>query len=48
MTPSCGKYGSKSYNCETLLGPGARCALVNLTCCGVQTTSAYCMIDIQP
>lgn len=48
MGSECGNYGSKEYNCEDLLGPGARCRLIDLECCGVQTTSGYCYFEIQP
>jgi len=38
----CGVHNSKTYNCEQVAGPGATCKLVELTCCGVETTSGYC------
>ena len=44
----CGHYGNKEYNCEKLLGKGARCKLIELDCCGVATTSGYCSIDVEP
>ena len=43
---ACGKYGDKTYNCEDLLGKGAKCKLIDLTCCGVKTTSGYCDLDV--
>lgn len=43
---NCGHYSNKEYNCEKLLGEGARCKLVDLDCCGVATTSGYCYLDI--
>ncbi|XOV77567.1 MAG: hypothetical protein ACFHVJ_11460 [Aestuariibacter sp.] len=46
ISPNCSSYEDKTYNCETLLGKGARCKLIELTCCGVRTTSAQCDIDI--
>ena len=46
LPTDCGTYGDKDYDCEKLLGKGARCKLVQMDCCGVATTSAYCYLDI--
>ncbi len=40
---TCSTYSDKQYDCEKLLGPGAKCQLIELTCCGVKTTSAFCV-----
>jgi hypothetical protein len=42
----CDTYSDKQYDCEKLLGKGAKCKLVEMDCCGVATTSAYCYLDI--
>ncbi|GAB4193077.1 MAG: hypothetical protein Tsb002_23290 [Wenzhouxiangellaceae bacterium] len=43
---NCDDYGNKTYNCEELLGEGATCRLIEMDCCGVATTSAYCHIEL--
>lgn len=43
---NCGNYGNKQYDCEQLLGKGATCRVVPITCCGVSTTSAYCHLEL--
>lgn len=44
---ACGNYANKEYDCKVLLGNGAQCRLVDLTCCGVKTTSGFCFINSQ-
>ncbi len=44
---NCDSYSDKTYNCETLLGKGATCKLQPMTCCGVETSSAYCYLNIE-
>ena len=46
ISTACGQYQNKEYDCEKLLGKGAKCKLVEMDCCGVATTSAYCYLDI--
>ncbi|MEX0915029.1 MAG: hypothetical protein WD397_11375 [Wenzhouxiangellaceae bacterium] len=46
ISTECDSYSGKRYNCEELLGEGATCRLQPMTCCGVETASAYCHLEL--